>query len=431
MCSAVRRLRADLEAVRPEFRPTALRLLRLTVAATTAYVVADALLPEPRPLLAPLTALLIVQATLYGTLSDSIRRVFSVLIGVTIALVFSRFVGFSWWSLALLIAAATLVGILLRLGQHLLEVPISAMLILSVSSTGSAADARISETLVGAAVGILINLVFPPALQTPTAGTAVERFARDLAALLDRAAHDLQRNVTVDDAHAWLDEATRLAEVPDDLDDLVDRAQESRRLNPRAAGTVDAAIILRKSVDSLEHAAVSLRTMFRALVDRLREQAADRPVYEEDVRQAFAVLLGDLALVVRTFGSLVRVEAEEAGVPHPGELAAALDSVGEARARLTELLLVDPRTEPHVWALHGALLASIERILRELDIQERLRERERSGLPSRATLLREQSAERLRAASTQMTAATRQVAEATRGATGRPRLPLRRRIRRD
>jgi hypothetical protein len=249
--------------------------------------------------------------------------------------------------------------------------------------------------------------------------------------LLDRAAHDLQRNVTADDAHHWLDEATRLAEVPDDLDDLVDQAQESRRLNPRAAGTVDAAINLRTSVDALEHAAVSLRTMFRALVDRLREQPADRPVYEEDVRQAFAVLLGDLALVIRTFGSLVRVEAEEEGVLHPDELAAALDSVGEARARLTELLLVDPRAEPHVWALHGALLASIERILRELDIQERLRERERSGTPSRAALLREQSADRLRAASQQMSEATRQVATATRVATRRRGLPLRRRQRRD
>jgi hypothetical protein len=400
--------------------------LRLTAAATTAYVVADALLPEARPLLAPLTALLIVQATLYGTLSDSIRRVLSVLVGVAIALVFSRFVGFSWWSLALLIAAATLVGVLLRLGQHLLEVPISAMLILSVSSTGSAADARISETLVGAAVGILINLLFPPALQTPTAGAAVERFARDIAALLDRAAQDLQRDVTADDARIWLDEAARLAQVPENLDDLVDRAQESRRLNPRAAGTLDAATNLRTSVDALEHTAVSLRTMFRALVDRLREQPADRPLYEEDVRQAFAVLLGDLALGVRTFGSLVRVEAEEEGIPHPDELAAALESVAEARARLTELLLVDPRAEPHVWALHGALLASIERILRELDIQERLRERERAGTPSRASLLREQSAGRLRAASQQMTEATRQVAGVTRIAGRRRALRWRR-----
>jgi Aromatic acid exporter family member 1 len=417
--------------VRPGLRPTALRLLRLTAAATTAYVVADALLPEPRPLLAPLTALLIVQATLYGTLSDSVRRVLSVLVGVAIALVFSRFVGFSWWSLALLIAAATLVGVLLRLGQHLLEVPISAMLILSVSSTGSAADARISETLVGAAVGILINVLFPPALQTPTAGAAVERFSRDIAALLDRTARDLQRDVTADDARVWLEEASRLAQVPEDLDDLVDRAQESRRLNPRAAGTLDAATNLRTSVDALEHTAVSLRTMFRALVDRLRDQQSDRPLYEEDVRQAFAVLLGDLALGVRTFGSLVRLEAEEEGVPHPDELAAALESVAEARARLTELLLVDPRAEPHVWALHGALLASIERILRELDIQERLRERERSGTPSRATLLREQSAGRLRAASQQMTEATRQVAGVTRIATRGRRRPLRWWVRRD
>jgi hypothetical protein len=393
--SVVRRLRADLDAVHPALSGpasgrAALRLLRLTAAATTAYVVADTVLPEPRPLLAPLTALLIVQATLYGTLSDSIRRVISVLVGVAIALLFSRFVGFTWWSLALLVAAATVVGVVLRLGAHLLEVPISAMLILSVSSTGSAADARISETLVGAAVGILINLVFPPALQTGTAGAAVEGFAGDLAALLDRVARDLQRHVTVEDARVWLDEANRLAQQPAALDDLVDRAEESRRLNPRAAGTLDAATNLRTSVDALEHTALSVRTMFRALADRLREQSSNRALYEEDVRQAFAVLLGDLAQAVRTFGSLVRVEAEEAGEPHPDQLAQTLESVGEARARLTELLLVDPRTEPHVWALHGALLASIERVLRELDIQDRLRERERSGVSSRTSRLREQ-----------------------------------------
>ena len=222
MGSVCRRLRLGLAALRIALRPTALRVLRLTGAATAAYLVADATLPEPRPLLAPLTALLIVQATLFGTLADSARRVLSVLVGVALALVFSRFVGFSWWSLALLIAASILIGVVLRLGPHLLEVPISAMLILSVSSAGAAADVRISETLVGAAVGILVNVFFPPALQTQTAGAAVEDFANKLAGLLERVANELQRPVTVDDARLWLDEARRLAQQRAALDALVD-----------------------------------------------------------------------------------------------------------------------------------------------------------------------------------------------------------------
>src|SRR5882757_762628 len=420
MGSIRRRLRLELAELGSALPSTALRLLRLTGAATGAYLVADAILPEARPLLAPLTALLIVQATLFGTLADSVRRILSVLAGVAVALVFSRFVGFSWWSLALLIAASILIGGLLRLGPHLLEVPITAMLVLSVSSAGAAADVRISETLVGAAVGILVNVLFPPALQTQTAGAAVEAFANELARLLDRVARDLQRRVTVEDARLWLDEASRLVQWPAALDDLVDRAAESRRLNPRAAGTVDVGTGLRSSVDALEHTALSLRTMFRALADRLRDQSPDSQLYEEDVRQAFAVLISDLAHAVRTFGVMVRVEADEDDVPHPGQLAEALQAVAEARVRLTELLLVDPREQPQVGALHGALLASIERVLRELDIQERLRERERAAEQSRGARLREQSADRLRTASRQVGEVTRHVAEVTRQAAGKP-----------
>ncbi|HEY3629348.1 MAG TPA: aromatic acid exporter family protein [Jatrophihabitantaceae bacterium] len=410
----IRRLRAEIVAVQQAMRQTALWALRLSGAATAAYLVADAILPESRPLLAPLTALLIVQATLFGTLADSVRRVASVLAGVALALVFSRFVGFSWWSLALLVAASILIGVVLRLGPHLLEVPISAMLILSVGSAGSAADVRIRETLVGAAVGALINVLLPPALQTQTAGTAVEKFTGDLGRLLERVARDLQRRVTAEDARSWLDESRRLTQELEGLDDLVDRAVESRRLNPRAVGTLDVGTDLHESVDALEYTALSVRTLFRALVDRLRDQPADSQFYEEDVRQAFAVLVDDLAQAVRAFGALVRVEADEDGIPHPEELTQALAAVSEARVRLTELLLVDPKEQPQVWALHGALLASIERILRELDVQERVRERERIGVQSRAARLREQSVDALRSAVDQVSEVTRQVAEATR-----------------
>jgi len=272
-------------------------------------------------------------------------------------------------------------------------------------------------------------VLFPPALQTQTAGAAVEDFANKLAGLLERVANELQRPVTVDDARLWLDEARRLAQQRAALDALVDQAEESRRLNPRAVGTFDVGADLRNSVDALEHTALSFRTMFRALADRLRDQPPDSQLYEEDVRHAFAVLVSDLARAVRSFGELVRVEADEEGEPRPELLAETLDSVAEARARLTELLLVDPREEPQVWALHGALLASIERVLRELDIQERLRERERAREQSRAARLRAQSADRLRIASRQVSDVTRHVAEATRQAAGKPPLgwPRRRR----
>lgn len=352
------------------------RMLRLTSAAVAAYLVALWLLSDPRPLVAPLTALLIVQVTLVGTLTDTIRRILSVLAGVAVAITFSTFVGLSWWSLGLLVAASIVVGQMLRLGPHLLEVPISAMLVLGVGAAETVAWGRITETVVGAVIGLLVNLLFPPAVQTRSAGAAVEEYARQMAALLDRVADEVLDDVTAEQAARWLEEARQLANAILQLDEVLAGARESRRLNPRAVGTADTGPDLRSGADALEHSAVALRGMYRSLTDRVRQSDGQQP-WAVEVREVFAVVLHDLAAAVRDFGALVRAEADEADVPEAQELAAALESAGETRARLTELLLVDVAAEPYLWQLHGAFLAAVERVLRELDVEERARQRER------------------------------------------------------
>ena len=70
--------------------------------------------------------------TLFDIVTSGVQRVVSVVVGVLLAVGFSSLVGISWWSLGLLIAVSILVGQLLRLGPHLVEVPISAMLVLSL-----------------------------------------------------------------------------------------------------------------------------------------------------------------------------------------------------------------------------------------------------------------------------------------------------------
>ena len=130
-------------------------------ASVAAFLVAQALgLVDPPPLVAALTALLVVQATAASTLVNSAQRVLSVVAGVALAVVFVSAVGLSWWSLFILVAVSIIVGQLLRLGPHLVEVPISAMLVLGVGFSAGAEVAglgRVVETLVGAAVGVLVN----------------------------------------------------------------------------------------------------------------------------------------------------------------------------------------------------------------------------------------------------------------------------------
>jgi hypothetical protein len=117
------------------------------------------------------------------------------------------------------------------------------------------------------------------------------------------------------------------------------------------------------------------------VAEGLREEAG--AATPDEMREAFAVLLSDLAATCRTFGALVRAEermgaarttpvAEPAGPP-AGELADALEALRETRVRLTELLLTDARAQPGLWQLRGSLLASVDQMLQALDVERRLR----------------------------------------------------------
>ncbi|HEV7626219.1 MAG TPA: aromatic acid exporter family protein, partial [Streptomyces sp.] len=81
------------ELVRRRNDPAVVQTLRSTVAAVLSYLAALWLSKAQVPLLAPLTTLLVVQVTLYATLTRGIRRVNAVVAGVLVAVGFSSLVG--------------------------------------------------------------------------------------------------------------------------------------------------------------------------------------------------------------------------------------------------------------------------------------------------------------------------------------------------
>lgn len=363
--------------VRRRGRAAVSRALRLTGAAMAAYTVATWLLPETRPLLAPLTALLVVQVTLFGTLTDSLRRVVSVVAGVALAVGVAESVGFGWWSLMGLIAASIVVGQLLRLGPHLLEVPISAMLVLGVANAEAAALDRIVETLVGAGVGVAVNLLVPPSDQTRSAGAALDRYVEEIAEFLDGMAGELAAGAGPDQAAAWADDTRLLVRHAVRVERVLDQARESRRLNPRTLGTADPGMHLRTGLESLEHCAVALRALCRTVAEEVSDEPAEADGAADELRDAFAELLHEMARAIHGYGAVVRAEAES----EPGEdvqddeLRESLHSLRQARERLIALLLASPRANARQWQLRDAVLATVERVLRELDAGERARRR--------------------------------------------------------
>ena len=372
----------QLRRLRDDGRGAVLWSLRVTLASVASYVAATLLFSGPPPLLAPLTAMLVVQVTPISLLASGVDRVVSVVSGVSVAVLFAELVPLSWWSLGLLIFVSITLGQALRLRANLMEVAISAMLVLGVGSfaTGSAAWQRIAETLIGAAVGVAANLLFPPKVASADAGRAIDDVADSVSELLNRAADELESVVAegadvAAAARAWLGDARQITHDIPRAGAALLHAEQSRRLNVRAVGTPNAGPGLRQGLEALEHSTVAIRGMFRSLVDGA-EDAAWSSAENADALLNLAHTWREMAAALDAFGQLV---AEEAGPGRrDGSVKVEMDVVGDARhglddarARLENALTTGsagPQLE-----LDAAVLATVKRLLRELDLDQRIR----------------------------------------------------------
>ncbi len=383
MKTAIERLiRTGLLRLRLRSRAALARAVRLTGAAVAAFIVAQVLFPETVPILAPLTALLVVEITLKDIVTSGVQRVASVTAGVLLAVAFSAVVGLSWWSLGALVAVSILIGQLLRLGPHMLEVPISAMLVLAVGGAEAAATDRIVETLIGAAVGVAVNVIFPPAIRAGTAADAVHRFASELSKLLSTAAGELREPITIQQAARWMDDARSLSRHVPRIDKAVQDAEQSRRLNPRALVVPDTSSTLRAHLDALEHTTVAVRSMFRSILDGVRDHPTPDPNRGEDLRLVFSALLEDVAAAVQAFGDLALAEGTDHIGAREKALSTALDSLREARDRIDDLQLIDAGTDDGGWELSEPVRQTVERVLRDLDPREQARRRKVPTAPA-------------------------------------------------
>jgi hypothetical protein len=230
---------------------------------------------------------------------------------------------------------------------------------------------------VGAAVGILANLLFPPRVATADAGQAIDALADAVSDLLNGAADGLAELAEQGGdpgvaARAWLGEARRITHDIPRIGAALVHAEEGRKLNVRAVGTPDVGPGLRQGMESMEHAAVTIRGMFRALVE-----SEDAPTWA-DREVAEVVLLGlaqsfrEMAAGVDAFGQLVLDEAVPTRqTSSVGQIRGALEGLREARARIDEMLLSG--VPPDLLELHVSVLGAVKRLLREFDLAERVR----------------------------------------------------------
>ena len=158
----------------------------------------------------------------------------------------------------------------------------------------------------------------------------------------------------------------------------------------RALGTPDSGPGLRQGLEALEHSSVAVRSMFGTLETVARATAADgRGDRRRGARGVRPSCCTSSPTALRAFGRLVREEArpaDRAGDVEP--VRGRLDGLHEARARIAELLLSTRDDDPAAGRARRVAGATVERLLRELDLEERGRRLPAAARRPRITLPR-------------------------------------------
>jgi uncharacterized membrane protein YccC len=329
---------------------------KTAIAAGLAWVAALATHPHTLPFFAPLAALLVVQPTVYDSLSRAFQRVAGVVVGVAAALMVSHFLALSAWSIGIIVFAGLLLGWAARLGpQGAVQVPISALLVFLVGrATPGYAGERIADTLIGAGIAVIAVLLSPSAPGPDAVMSRALAPLRRCTEILRTIGAGIGSPWTPDQAASWRLDAIALA----DSIATARREHQGDRLSTRwnARARRDRAVLGRadEALLSAERIAIYTRSMARALVDGSGDA---RPM------PTLGAMLGKTASATEAYTAWV----DSAGTPADRRLLAtavnaADDTLGSALARVQERW----RDEPAQWLTFGVTLAMSQRILAEV-----------------------------------------------------------------
>jgi Fusaric acid resistance protein-like len=329
---------------------------KTAIAAGLAWVAALAADPHSRPYFAPLAVLLVIQPTVYHSLSRAFQRVAGVVVGVAAALAVSHFMAPSAWSIGIIIFAGLLLGWTARMGsQGAVQVPVSALLVFLVGrATPGYGGERIADTLIGAGVAVIAVLLSPSAPGPDAVMAKALAPLHRCTEILRAVSAGIGSPWTPDQAASWrLDANTLIASFAtarrEHQGDRLSTRWNARARRERAAlGRADEALL------SGERIAIATRSMARALVDG---SGHARPM------PTLSAMLAKTASATEAYTAWVA----SAGAPADRRLLAkavhaADETLGSALARVQQRWGSDPAQ----WLTFGMTLAMSQRILAEV-----------------------------------------------------------------
>ncbi|MFF1449242.1 aromatic acid exporter family protein [Streptomyces sp. NPDC058274] len=290
-------------------RDTAVQSLKAAGAALLAWAVAGWWWHAPMALMAPWTALFLVQSTVYRSLLSALQQFVVVVVGTLLAAAAGVLTHNEMAAMALALPLTVLLGNYARFGTHGLSAPTAALFVLAYGSYSGADIAhRFLETLLGAVIGIGVNALVLPPVHARRVSQLRAQLPDASAELLHDVADGLAAGHREEQGHGWHDRAQRLTDVVTDLREARRWSDESYRANPgrrlRRSAPTPPAVAWDFAWDQVtEHIATTVRTL------------AEAPRHLElpsDATDALAALL-------RAAGDACRPEADRSHARGPVE----------------------------------------------------------------------------------------------------------------
>ncbi|MDD7938832.1 aromatic acid exporter family protein [Actinomycetospora lutea] len=364
-------------------REAVIQAAKAAAAAGAAWLLARWVLHAPQPFLAPYAAVfLVVQVTVYRSVRDAGQQLAVVATGVLLALGVTLLTGAVVLGLVLVVLVGLLVGRLRIFGEHGQWVAVTALIL--VGQAGPAASSpvealvRLAEIAVGAAVGVVVNMLVLPPVYQRDASAALAAVTARLADLLRGMASSLREDqeARTDLAHDWRQRARGLDGEARRARDSVAWARESLRLNPlrRRLRTPLPTAVLVPAADAVVEVAAHVHDLCEALVDAA-EDAAEEAAEEAAEAQEEAELD---PLFVGSFADLLDhlAEALEEIRDDPGALSPRADRHPPGSAALELMTAVHrdaarrlPGASGEVrtgWSVEGALIDAAQRAVVDL-----------------------------------------------------------------
>ncbi|MER6616220.1 FUSC family protein [Streptomyces xantholiticus] len=214
-------------------RDLAVQSLKAAGAAVLAWALVGWWWKAPMALMAPWTAVVLVQSTVYRSLRAGAQQLILIGLGTLLAAGAASLTGNTMAAMALALPPAVLLGNYSRFGDQGIYAPTTAIFVLAYSSFSTTAIAhRLFEALVGALIGIGVNALVLPPVHLRDVRENLDGLARDSAALLRTMADDMESGYDRTSAEQWYEGARRLGGAVQGLGSARRWTRESYRFNP-------------------------------------------------------------------------------------------------------------------------------------------------------------------------------------------------------